>query len=210
MSEAQPRRPGEHSTSAATRERILDATMEVARIHGYQGTTIARVSKEAGLPTGSVYWHFENKDMLLASLIDHSFKKWVEVTETLRPHPDETVKEHISRLYIDPQSTRWVGGEDFWRLGVILSLEKSVREQVSRNRFISIRRRIREEFTSWFSTTLSPAAVDRNPDLPTQLAGFTLALLDGNAIAGASDEEIRDFSRMIGLSLIYLASSSAL
>lgn len=210
MSKSSTRRPGEHSTSAAARERILEATLTVTRLYGYQGTTIARVSKEAGLPTGSVYWHFDNKDKLLASLIDFSFEKWVKSTETLRPRPGETFREHVTRLYIAPQSTRWVGGEDFWRLGVILNVEKSAREQEARDRFILIRQRIRAEFASWFSLTLSPEALDRNPDLPSKLAGFTLALLDGNSIASASDEQTEDFSRMIGLSLIYLAESPEL
>jgi AcrR family transcriptional regulator len=201
------RRAGEHSTSADARERILNATMEVAHRYGYQGTTIARVSKEAGLPTGSVYWHFENKDLLLASLIERSFDHWRKATELLRPQPGETLSEHISRIYINSQPSRRVYSEDFWRMGVILSLEKSVPEQVSRSRFLSIRRHIREEFASWFHATLSEQTLSLNPQLPTQLAGFMLALLDGNAIAGASDEVIEGFGRLLGLSVIHLANS---
>jgi len=61
---------GEHRTSAANRQKILEATLQVAQEFGYQGTTIPRVSLKAQLPTGSVYWHFESKDMLFASLME--------------------------------------------------------------------------------------------------------------------------------------------
>ena len=38
---------GEHRSSPANRQRILDATLEVAKEYGYQGTTIPRVSHRA-------------------------------------------------------------------------------------------------------------------------------------------------------------------
>ncbi|WP_206599097.1 TetR/AcrR family transcriptional regulator [Sphingomonas turrisvirgatae] len=60
------RRREEHRSTAANRQRILDATLEVAHEFGYQGTTIPRVSRKANLPTGSVYWHFDSKDALFA------------------------------------------------------------------------------------------------------------------------------------------------
>ena len=71
-----PRRSGEHRTSAASRERILDAAFEVICDDGYSGATMAKVAKRAELPVGSVYWHFENKDLLLAALIETSFERW--------------------------------------------------------------------------------------------------------------------------------------
>ena len=62
-----PRRSGEHRTSAAARERILDAAFDVICEDGYSGATMAKVAKKAQLPVGSVYWHFENKDLLVAT-----------------------------------------------------------------------------------------------------------------------------------------------
>src|ERR1051325_8485819 len=62
----------------ASRERLLDAAAEVAGERGYQGTSISRVSERSGLPASSIYWHFKNKDELIAAVIDRSFSRWAE------------------------------------------------------------------------------------------------------------------------------------
>ena len=41
-----------------SRERILDAAMEISAERGYEGTSIGAVSSKCGLPASSIYWHF--------------------------------------------------------------------------------------------------------------------------------------------------------
>ena len=96
---------GEHRTSAANRQKILEATLQVAQEYGYQGTTIPRVSLKAQLPTGSVYWHFESKDILFASLMDQS-REWLEgFHRKRRPLPGESTRKHLERIYCNaPES----------------------------------------------------------------------------------------------------------
>ena len=60
-----------------SRERILDAATEVATERGYDGTTISLVSKKSGLPPTSIYWHFADKDDLIAAVIERSFARWL-------------------------------------------------------------------------------------------------------------------------------------
>lgn len=204
-----PRRSGEHRTSAASRERILDAAFEVIRDEGYSGATMAKVAKKAELPVGSVYWHFENKDLLLAALIETSYARWhSQVATPLQPLAGETFEQHIARLFgsVDPE--RQYDAADFWRLGVILSVEKSVREQVARERFLHIRQLQRAEFASWWRKTLPVALLAHDPGLPERLSGFTLALQDGNAIAGASGEAIDAFRPMLAASLVHLVGQA--
>ena len=62
-----------------SRRRILDAAAEVAGERGYEGTSIALVSEKCGLPASSIYWHFENKDDLIAAVIERSFDIWLDV-----------------------------------------------------------------------------------------------------------------------------------
>ncbi|MGJ7918269.1 TetR/AcrR family transcriptional regulator [Massilia sp. LXY-6] len=204
-----PRRSGEHRTSAASRERILDAAFEVICDEGYSGATMAKVAKKAELPVGSVYWHFENKDLLLAALIETSFERWhSQVASTHRPLPDETFEQHIVRIFGPSEAGRQYDAADFWRLGVILSVEKSVREQVARERFLRIRQLQRAEFASWWRTILPQPLLVHDPDLPERLSGFTLALQDGNAIAGASGESIKAFRPMLASSLVHLVAEA--
>lgn len=204
-----PRRSGEHRTSAASRERILDAAFEVLRDEGYSGATMAKVAKKAELPVGSVYWHFENKDMLLAALIDTSYARWhSQVAATHEPKAGESFAEHIARVFAG-DAERQYDAADFWRLGVILSVEKSVREQVARERFLKIRQLQRTEFASWWRKALPQALSEHDPELPDRLSGFALALQDGNAIAGAAGEAIKAFRPMLAASLVHLVEQAA-
>jgi AcrR family transcriptional regulator len=205
-----PRRSGEHRTSAASRERILDAAFEVICDEGYSGATMAKVAKKAELPVGSVYWHFENKDLLLAALIETSYERWhSQVAAIHRPLPGEGFEDHIERVFGASQGGQQYDAADFWRLGVILSVEKTVREQVARERFLKIRQLQRAELSSWWRTTLPAALLEHEPELPERLSGFTLALQDGNAIAGASGESIKAFRPMLAASLVHLAGQAA-
>lgn len=204
VTQSRPRRAGEHRTSAAVRERILASAFDVISKHGYSGTTMAKVATKAGLPVGSVYWHFENKDLLLAAMIEDSFDRWhAEVAQLHRPLPGEGFEDHVQRVFCTSGSRRFFAA-DFWRLGVILSVEKSVPEQVARKRFLKIREQQREELKAWWQATLPSATLEQNPDLPARLSGFTLALQDGNAIAGTSGDAVDDFQRMLASSLIHL------
>lgn len=211
MTETKPpaRRRGEHRSSAANRQRILDATLQVAQEFGYLGTTIPRVSHKANLPTGSVYWHFESKDILFASLMDES-RKWLTDFHTKRrPREGESARQHLQRIYCDAVEDEFASAHDFWRLGVILSIDKSVREQISRQRFLDLRKATVDEYTSWYRQTL-PAEIQRRcPDRARNLGKFTLICADGNLIMNASGEALPGFLRMTGQSLIALAEADA-
>jgi AcrR family transcriptional regulator len=201
------RRPGEHRSTAANRQKILDATLEVAQEYGYQGTTIPRVSTKANLPTGSVYWHFESKDILFATLMDQS-RAWLnELHRKRRPLPGETTRQHLERIYCNPKVTEELPAHDFWRLGVILSIDKSVPEQISRQRFLDLRRDVIEEYTSWYRATLPESIQEQCPDRAYKLGKFTLICADGNLIMNASGDSLPEYLRMAGLSLIRLAEA---
>ena len=198
---------GEHRSSPANRQRILDATLEVATEFGYQGTTILRVSQRAELPTGSVYWHFESKDILFASLMDQS-RQWLDAFhQKRRPLPGETTRQHIERIYCNVPEFEPLATQDFWRLGMILSVDQSVREQISRQRFLDLRKAVVEEYASWYRTTLPAEIQKKCPDRVEKLAKFTLICADGNLIMNASGDSLPDYLRMAGISLISLAEA---
>jgi len=201
---------GEHRASAANRQRILDATLEVAREYGYLGTTIPRVSMRAKLPSGSVYWHFESKDILFASLMDQS-REWLDAFhQKRRPLPGESTRQHLERVYCKAPESEALVAQDFWRLGVILSVDQSVREQVTRERFLDLRKAVMNEYASWYRQTLPAEVQQRCPERAEKLAKFTLICTDGNLIMTASGENLKDYLRMAGLSLISLAEADPL
>jgi len=52
-----------------TRSRILDATAELLRTQGLQGTKLSEVAKRAGMLAPSLYHHFDSKDQLVEEVL---------------------------------------------------------------------------------------------------------------------------------------------
>lgn len=58
--------------AAATREALLDAAETVFRSKGVALATLGDVAQSAGLTRGAVYWHFRDKDELLAAMCERA------------------------------------------------------------------------------------------------------------------------------------------
>ena len=54
------------------RMRLIQATLSCLGDHGYQDTTVRRISKRAGVTLGLVRHHFDTKDALLVAAYRHS------------------------------------------------------------------------------------------------------------------------------------------
>ncbi|OMC26495.1 TetR/AcrR family transcriptional regulator [Mycobacterium colombiense] len=159
----------------ASRARILDAATEIASERGYEGTSIALVSAKCGLPASSIYWHFKDKDDLIAAVIERSFAHWLSAWEL----PGEgsaqerlvTVAMQIAKALLD--------SPDFLRLGLMLALERRPVEPRARAMFLAVRDRAVQ--------ALSPAIRDLAPGLTDaqvhQLATYAMAGADGLFIA---------------------------
>lgn len=53
-----------------TREKILQAAMQVFAEKGFAAGSLEAVARTAGLSKGAVYWHFANKHELVLSLLE--------------------------------------------------------------------------------------------------------------------------------------------
>ncbi|MCM2330860.1 MAG: TetR family transcriptional regulator, partial [Pseudomonas sagittaria] len=56
--------------AALTRQRILDAAVEVFVHDGIASATLEQVARQAGVSRGAIYWHFKGKQDLLQSILD--------------------------------------------------------------------------------------------------------------------------------------------
>ncbi len=54
----------------STRERILDAAMELFSAKGFHDTKLDEIVAEASASKGSIYFHFPNKEKLFIALVD--------------------------------------------------------------------------------------------------------------------------------------------
>lgn len=171
--QASPRR--RRVDGEASRIRILDAATEIASERGYEGTSIALVSAKSGLPASSIYWHFKDKDDLLAAVIEHSFARWRSAWE-LPAHGTArerlgAVARQIARAFLD--------SPDFLRIGLMLALERRPVEPRARAMFIDVRAQMQ--------ATLAVDLRDLTPGLSDaqlqQLITYAVAGADGLLVA---------------------------
>lgn len=193
--------------SAESVERILQATLELAGELGYEGTTISKVSKRSGLPTGSIYWHFGDKDKLFAALIDRYVGAWFERYDWAAREGQDPV-ERITQIMLtrareakDPSSA--------WGIGLLLALERRLENSEAREKFLDIRKSRLGFISEFWRKNLPANLLEADPDLALKLSQFAIAFSDGWVISASADEDwdleglaeimVVSLSQMIGI-----------
>jgi AcrR family transcriptional regulator len=90
---------------ARTRERILEAAMDLFAQDGFAGTTIAEIERRVGLSagSGSLYRHFPSKEALLKAAVEYEVTKCRAEMDNARasiphladPHANRTLRYHL-------------------------------------------------------------------------------------------------------------------
>ncbi|WP_089104942.1 TetR/AcrR family transcriptional regulator [Streptomyces hyaluromycini] len=156
-----------------SRQRILDATVEIAGERGYDGTSIAAVSAKCGLPASSIYWHFKDKDDLIAAVIERSFETWLRAVEL----PGEDAGTPLERVTMMAANVArsLVAAPDFLRLGLMLALERRPTEPRGRTVFLQVRETAHQRIAE-IVATLFPALAE---DVVDTLTTYAVAGADG-------------------------------
>ncbi|MGA5319061.1 TetR/AcrR family transcriptional regulator [Streptomyces seoulensis] len=136
MTKPQPARK-KRANGVESRQRILDAAAEIAGERGYEGTSIAAVSTKCGLPASSIYWHFKDKDDLIAAVIERSFETWLAAVE-LPGEEAGTPRERVVAM-AGSVARSLIAAPDFLRLGLMLALERRPAEPRGRTVFLQVR-----------------------------------------------------------------------
>lgn len=193
---------------AQSRLRILEATFELAHEFGYQGTSISKVVERSGLPASSVYWHFADKDALFSAMIAHSFDQWrAALPRWTRPVGDASRHDEL-KARIRAAIASIATNPEFWRLGLLLSLQRQPVEARARLLFKEIRRRMIANMASFWKHVLPRGHERRAPGLPDLLARFTMAAADGLFVSAQIDS-VGDHDRFADLLADMLESAAA-
>lgn len=171
----QPKRRQRRADGELSRTRILDAATEIAAERGYEGTSIGAVSAKCGLPASSIYWHFKDKDDLIAAVIERSFGNWLTVWQL----PDDVIARDRLMEVATRTAKALMDSPDFLRLGLMLALERRPVEPKARAMFVQVRQRAFEALQTSIRD-LGPALTE---DQVRQLATYALAGADGLFIA---------------------------
>ncbi len=185
-----PRR--RRSDGQASRRKILEAAAEIAAERGYEGTSIGLVSKRSGLPASSIYWHFKDKDDLLAAVIEHSFGVWLDGAGEWAPRlPGESVQQRVATL-IEGKAKALLVSSDFLRLGLMLALERRAEEPSARRMFLSVR----QEALRRTIASCAEIFPEFDEAEARQLGLLIMAMIDGlfiaNEVDGAGAELLGD------------------
>lgn len=168
----------------ASRQRILDAAAQIAGERGYEGTSINLVSERSGLPASSIYWHFKDKDELIAAVIDRSYHRWATTLDQPLAVPDGASQDDVFRLGLQRTGQALADFPDFLRLGLMLILERRPEEPTARRSYLEARTdtaaRVNKLFGAYF-TDLDSNAIE-------SLVILTIALADGLFIANEVDD----------------------
>ncbi|MGW0886403.1 TetR/AcrR family transcriptional regulator [Streptomyces sp. NPDC002671] len=156
-----------------SRQRILDAAVRIAGERGYEGTSIAAVSATCGLPASSIYWHFKDKDDLIAAVIERSFDTWLAAVEL----PGEETGTPLERITVMATNVAksLVETPDFLRLGLMLALERRPSEPRGRAVFLQVRDIARRKIAEMVQQ-LFP---ELDEDAVRTLTTYTVAGADG-------------------------------
>ncbi|MBU1265602.1 MAG: TetR/AcrR family transcriptional regulator [Thiobacillus sp.] len=80
--------PSEASRAETRRAQIRAAAADCFRQHGFHGTSIAQISKAAGMSTGHIYHYFENKEAIIADIVAQDLERSLTLTTELRSASD--------------------------------------------------------------------------------------------------------------------------
>jgi len=68
--------------SRSTRERIIDAAMELFADSGYEGCTVQDIAKAVGIKAASLYAHFGGKEAIFDATLDVAVGRWQAIVDS--------------------------------------------------------------------------------------------------------------------------------
>jgi TetR/AcrR family transcriptional regulator, regulator of cefoperazone and chloramphenicol sensitivity len=106
-----------HATQAETRRALLEAAGAVFAEHGFRGTTVRQICRQAGANVAAINYHFGNKEQLYLEVIRHAHSRALArypLDMGVKPHDpagdrlQAYVRSFLLRIF-DSGPTAWLG-----------------------------------------------------------------------------------------------------
>lgn len=160
-------------TKAQTRQRLIEAAMELFAAKGFEGTAVEELAKHAGYTRGAFYTHFADKEALMKAIIDQGFDG--DLAGIRRMEELEGVdalaagyKELAQAFYEDPMNLLWM-------LEFQLS---AIRHPELRDAYAGQHRKLRDGIRHLLTTHLEREGYD-DPDSYGEYADIFLVIVSG-------------------------------
>ncbi len=102
---------GPYQKSDVTREKILGAATELFAQRGYAGTGVDRLAERSGIAKTAIYYHFGNKEGLLAAVLDRAATAWMESIRESADRattPEDALDTALSRMRSMIEEKPWI------------------------------------------------------------------------------------------------------
>lgn len=179
-----------YTKGARTRQRIVDAALELFAENGFQGTSVRDVAARVGLTHAGVLQHFDGKDGLLIDVLKGRDEREAGLQAAARRAPGDIVgfvRDLLDREIAEPALVA---------LYVKIASEATNPDHPAHQYFVDRYRRIRRDTAAAFRTYL-----DHHPEVPAfdvELAAQqAIAMLDGIQVQWLLDPDAVDMQGTI-------------
>ena len=170
-----------------SRDEVVERLMRVVRRHGYDGASLAELSKATGLGKSSLYHHFpDGKDDMVRAVLDHLERELqAAVFEPLRrPGPARRrVEEMVKTL------------DDYYRGGREACVLGNLVLGTSRTRFRSQLRAIFDEWIDALAVALADAGLSKS--VARTRAEDAVMRIEGALILAGGMDDVALFGRAL-------------
>ena len=161
---------------------------------GFAGTSIAAVSERSGLPSGSIYWHFDSKEALLGVVMEEGARRWFDAlpsVESLAPGTRDRATALVNAVVASLEEH-----PEFLRLLLVIALERREVDATS----LKVIRRLREQALRRIRRLLAVLLEGFDAKIAQRLADefapFVLCVADGAFVAQHIDPDQTDLRRL--------------
>jgi AcrR family transcriptional regulator len=179
-----------------SRRKIVDAAAALMAERGFAGTSISAVSRRSGLPSGSIYWHFESKEDLLAAVVEEGARRWFDAL----PGPADlsaSPAEAVERL-LEAAARSLEGRPEFLRLLLLIAMERAEVDEASLAVIRRVRALARDRLREMMAALLEPFG-GRGAELAPRFAALALCVADGAFVAHHIDPDETDIRALFEL-----------
>ena len=166
---------------AETRARILAAARDLVARHGYAGTSIAMICREAGINASSLYWFFTGKEELFLTVVEEGADAFLDAVAPPRNGGGDPVAAVSRRLEENAL---------FLRVLLVMMLEPRDLSPAFRGRMAEIRMRSLAWWHALLEGMLAPLGEPRAGALADELAIVCRAAINGAFIAEQFGEPV--------------------
>jgi AcrR family transcriptional regulator len=177
-----------------TRERIIDAAMELFQAQGYGATGIAQILKAANAKSGSLYYFFPTKEDLLLSVLEkYKLMLWPALLQPIFSKFSDPIERIFGLLDGYRQfilMTEFTYGCPIGNLAIELA-----------HTHANVRKLVAENFDGWIDGVRQclDEAADRFPENVDrkQLASFVLTVMEGGVMQARAYRSLEPFDTSV-------------